>query len=253
MKKINEGLNKCVLYHAPQHMGHLIAVQLGDGDRHFDLFHSVHRLCRVIVDEAPAQQQLALLRVGVFQIEEEVCFPAVMQQYRGEFLVAPGHLLPHLRDVDKVAGCAVKAAVRRQCKRQQAPVDAVGAIALGGEFVADIGAAAQHPLAGGRLLPGGAVAGLVGKDNGADVQPGEAVCIQIQCVQRIRQHRRYLTCGPGTFQRRRGLGPGHIVRVAAGQGELRQLHGVGTVGGCLAGGDELVCGGDLIPQNGGHL
>ena len=76
--QVHEGLNKCVLYHAPQHMGHLIAVQFGDGDRHFDLFHSVHRLCRVIVDEAPAQQQLALLRVGVFQIEEEVRFSAVV-------------------------------------------------------------------------------------------------------------------------------------------------------------------------------
>ena len=59
--------------------------------------------------------------------------------------------------------------------------------------------------------------------------------------------------GTECLQRGGGLSAWHIVRVAAGQGELRQLHGVGTVGGRLAGGDELVCGGDLIPQNGGHL
>ena len=59
--------------------------------------------------------------------------------------------------------------------------------------------------------------------------------------------------GAERLQRGGGLGAGHIVRVAAGQCELRQLHGVGAVGGRLAGGDQLVGGGDLIPQDGGHL
>ena len=42
-------------------------------------------------------------------------------------------------------------------------------VPLGGKLIADVGAPAQHPLAGGGLLPGGAVAGLVGEDDGADL------------------------------------------------------------------------------------
>ena len=43
--QVYKGLYQLVLYHPPQDVGHLIAVQLGDGDRHFDLFHRYLRFC----------------------------------------------------------------------------------------------------------------------------------------------------------------------------------------------------------------
>ena len=82
---------------------------------------------------------------------------------------------------------------------------------------------------------------------------GQGALRQTQRRQHRLQLRRHRTGGTGRLQRLRGLGTGHIVRVAAGQGKLRQLHGVGAVGGRLAGGDQLVGGGHLVPQDGGHL
>ena len=82
---------------------------------------------------------------------------------------------------------------------------------------------------------------------------GQGALRQVQRRQHRLQLRHRRTGGAGCLQRLRGLGPRHIVRVTAGQGKLRQLQGVGAVGGCLAGGDQLVGGSDLVPQDGGHL
>ena len=176
-----------------------------------------------------------------------------MDEDGGEFLVASRYLLPDIGDEDEIPRGGVEGRAVRQRKGQHPPVDAVGAVALGGEVVADIGAAPQYPLAGGGLLPGGAVAGLVGEDHRADVHTGQGALRQVQRRQHRLQRRHRRTGGAGCLQRLRSLGPRHIIRVTAGQGKLRQLQGVGAVGGCLAGGDQLIGGSDLVPQDGGHL
>ena len=43
--QLNKGAYKLLLYHPPKDMGHLIAVKLGNGNRHFDLFHSYLLFC----------------------------------------------------------------------------------------------------------------------------------------------------------------------------------------------------------------
>ena len=43
--QLHEGRYQLILYHPPQDVGHLIAVQLGDRDRHFDLFHRYLLFC----------------------------------------------------------------------------------------------------------------------------------------------------------------------------------------------------------------
>ena len=141
---------------------------------------------------------------------------------------------------------------------QHAPVHHVGAVALGGVVLGDVGKAPQHPLAAGGLLPGGAVAGLVGVEhranfhrlgvhlllagNGADgLEHGLQLGVGLQHA---------LPSLPGLLHGAYLFGAAHVRRVPAGQRELRQAQGVGAVGGSLPRGDELVGGGDFIQQLG---
>ena len=66
---------------------------------------------------------------------------------------------------DPVARFHPVACPARQDKRQHAPVDQVAPVALGGILLGYVGPAAQNLLAGSRLLTGGTVAGLHGKDH----------------------------------------------------------------------------------------
>ena len=75
--------------------------------------------------------------------------------------------LAHAGQVDAVAQFKHAGVLHQE--GQHAPVDAVGAVALGCILLGKVGRAAQHALAGSRLLTCGAIAGLIGKDGGANV------------------------------------------------------------------------------------
>src|SRR5699024_1340670 len=144
---------------------------------------------------------------------------------------------------------AVVQHVRRvQQEGQHAPVDAVGAVALGGVLAGEVGRAAQHPLAAGGLLARRAVAGLVGEDGRADVggRRVNGVAQLTQCGVDRGHLGGQFTAAAGGVQRLHGFGGGHIGRVLAGEGELRQTQGVGAEGGSLARGDQFVGGGHRV-------
>ena len=131
---------------------------------------------------------------------------------------------------------------------QHAPVDAVGAVALGCILLGKVGRAAQHALAGSRLLTCGAIAGLIGKDGGANVG-GCGVRLVTGLFQRG-IHSLYFfrqsACDAGFVQSLDCLGATDIGRVLAGQGELCQAQRVGAEGRSLTGGDQLIGGGDRV-------
>src|SRR5699024_102994 len=121
---------------------------------------------------------------------------------------------------------------------QHAPVDAVGAIALGGIFIADVGSAAEHALAARGLLAGRAVAGAVGEDDGADGAMRDLVGAHAAVEQGL--HVGVVPGGAAGLSLAYLFGAADIGGLASGEGEGGELHGVGAVGAGLAGGDELV-------------
>ncbi len=81
-----------------------------------------------------------------------------------------GDCLPDVRHEHAVTDRERKFRSLRQGKGQDAPVYAVGAVALGGVLIAYVAEAAQHLLSGCRLLPRGAVSRLVGEQAGAELR-----------------------------------------------------------------------------------
>ena len=106
---------------------------------------------------------------------------------------------------------------------QHAPVDAVGAVALGSVLQSQVGSGAQHPLAGGSLLPGRAVTGLVGIDGAGDDGVG-GIDIETRSFQGLVDRGNLVARGlagfPVFFQSKDSLGTAYILRVLPGQGEL---------------------------------
>ena len=126
----------------------------------------------VVVHQAAGEQELPFLPGGILQIEGEGGDGAAGEGQGGEGIIPRQHLGLYIGDIDKVPGLAGERVSLGQGEGEHAPVDAVGAVPLGGKLIADVGAAPQHPLAGGGLFPGRAVAGLVGKDHRADLESG---------------------------------------------------------------------------------
>lgn len=60
---------------------------------------------------------------------------------------------------------------------EHAPVDYIGAVALGGVFLRQVGTAAQDPLAGGGLFPSRTVPRLEGHDQAAQAGGGRIVAL----------------------------------------------------------------------------
>ena len=137
---------------------------------------------------------------------------------------------------------------------QHTPVDEVGAVALGGVLVDDVGPGPQHALAAGGLLTGRAVAGLDGKNGGGQLHivPGQGLAAG-HGTDLCQQGSIPLPGPAGGFLGLHGLGAPHIGGVLAAEGELGQTQGVGAVGRGLTRGDELVRGGDGVGDVGGHL
>ena len=105
---------------------------------------------RVMVHKSSRRAAAPAPRRGVLQVQASGVRPC----RRGRRCPrAQPDLLPDAGDVHEVPGTQSKRSPAAM-EGQQTPVDAVGAIALGGKLIADIGAPAQHPLAGGGLLPG---------------------------------------------------------------------------------------------------
>ena len=117
---------------------------------------------------------------------------------------------------------------------QQSPVDEVAAVALGGILIAEICKAAQHLLAGGCLLSGGAVA-----DGICHHQRTEG---DIAFAGQIRAR----FDGPDFFC------PAHVVRIPADHGEAGNFLRIGAVGGGFTGGNQLI-GGDRALIGAGNL
>ncbi len=117
---------------------------------------------------------------------------------------------------------------------QQSPVDEVAAVALGGVLIAEIREAAEHLLAGGGLLSGGAVA--------------DGICHHQRTEGDIAFGGQIRACfdGPDFFC------PSHVVRIPADHGEAGNFLRIGAVGGCLTGGNQLI-GGDRALIGAGNL
>ena len=78
----------------------------------------------------------------------------------------------------KVTLCVGEGSARVQRKGKDAPVDAVGSVSLGCKFVANVGKAAKHLLAGCSLLACRAVTGFVGKQARAELRVlRQRICI----------------------------------------------------------------------------
>ena len=132
-----------------------------------------------------------------------------------------------------------------------APVDAVGAVALGGVGLGKVGTCAHDTLAGSCLLPGGAVAGHVGEDGGTQIGvlgiilhtgSGEGG------IDSLHFFRQTLACTAVTLHLPHDLGAADVLGVPAGQGELGKPLGIGTVGGGLAGGNQLIGSSDGVGE-----
>src|SRR5699024_3240132 len=145
----------------------------------------------------------------------------------GDVLHTVGNGLVDTPDIDPVAVLVGELSSLGEGEGDDAPVDAVGAVALGGVLVADVGEAPQYLLAGGGLLTGGAVAGLVAEHAGAHGGVGRIAA-------HLPKHFGYLGGNvpglPGLFQSPDRLGPAHVLRHPAAEGEFAQADGVGAVG-----------------------
>ncbi len=171
-----------------------------------------------------------------------------------------------MRDYQIIAHAQGIGQARIDHKGQHAPVDQVGAIALGGVLHSQVGPAAQHLLAGGRLLARRAVARFDREDGGAQADmfqgllPGEkvfhaglAVAGGADFTHAGQQFRIRGIVQAGLFQGLKGLGPVHIGGVFAGQGVLRQFERIGAQGRGFARRNQLVRGGYGVGDHTGHL
>ena len=91
----------------------------------------------------------------------------ILEENSGDGLVSPLQGGADARDIEPIAGLDVPVLHIGGLEGEHAPVDHVGAVALGGKLGAQVGTAPQHPLAGGGLFPGGTVAGFERHDKGA--------------------------------------------------------------------------------------
>jgi len=198
----------------------------------------------VVIDETAVGQDLALGCREMAQGDGKGSNRSVMNGVGGGLLAALQQYFADTGDKDPVAVFHHIGGLDQE--GQHAPVDAVGAVALSSVLQSQVGASPQNTLAGGGLLPGGAVTGLVGIDGAGDDGVG-GIDIEARSFQGL-VDRGNLVAGdlaglPVFLQSKDSLGAAYILRVLSGQGELRQAQGVGAVGGGLAGGDQFVCGG----------
>ncbi len=168
------------------------------------------------------------------------------------------------RDVGKTAQHAL-AARRLLAGRPVAGllgVDHRADLDLGG-LDAPLGARGAERLEHGRELGGsravqslGLERGLLGVDHRADLDLGGLDApLGARGAERL-EHGRELGGSRAVqslgLERGDGLGARHVLGVAAAQRELGQAERVGAVGARLAGGNELVGGGHLVHDLGGH-
>jgi len=103
-------------------------------------------------------------------IVDEKAKTAVLTKHRGaKAALAPFDPLPQAGDEEEVPTLKGEGLPFGKGEGQNAPVDAVAAIALGGKGIADVAKAPQNLLAGGRLFPGGTVSGLSCKNAGTEL------------------------------------------------------------------------------------
>ena len=209
---------------------------------------SILLVVAVVVDEAAVGNDLALRLGQGTRGDRELSDRAVcLDDVSGEAGLIFQYSLPQTGDEDVIAQSKDFRVFHQE--RGHAPVDAVGAVTLGGVLLGKVGGSAHHALAGGSLLTGGTVAGHIGEDGGADVGVGRIVLhtgfgqgsIDIQDF--LGQGLARLTV---PLDLAHLFAAGDVLGVAAAQGELGQALGVGAVGRSLTGGDELVGGGDGV-------
>ena len=138
---------------------------------------------------------------------------------------------------------------------QHTPVDHIAPVPFGGVILGNVGQAPDHPLAAGGLFPGRSVTGPGGVHQRPDFRIGQGgISRQFpDPFQHFRQFRQILPGFPGQFQFLHRLGPSHVLRIPAAQGEFRQSQRVGPVGRSLSGGNQFVRGGHRIQDLGAHL
>ena len=120
----------------------------------------------------------------------------------------------------------VKGSVLINCEGNYAPVDAVGAVALGGVLVANVGVSAKDLLAGSGLLTGTAVSGPVGKYAGTEgCVVGRCTCYH-EGPPEIFAH---YTGAAVTVIGLDALADANVFRDAAAQGKLAELKRIGAV------------------------
>ena len=78
-----------------------------------------------------------------------------------DLLLARKDGVTQTRNEHEVARLVVERSVLGDGERNDTPVDSVAAVTLGSIFIADVGVAAEHLLAGSGLLAGGTVTRLV--------------------------------------------------------------------------------------------
>ena len=202
----------------------------------------------------PVEQNLALARRSCsYRYSGDWLRFALVNKNGRKLLVAPSKLFAHVgNDRQSRPASPSNAVPSARVKGQHAPVDAVGAVALCGKLIADVCAAAQNALAGGGLFARRAVAGLVGEYDRADT-----ACAPTRSRANLKDVSVPRQASGGTAPAAReasracvALASRHIIRVAAREREFRQLQGVGAIGRCLAGGDQLIGGRHRVVHDG---
>ncbi len=109
----------------------------------------------VIVHQASVENDFLLIVRQAFHMEHQVLYGAVRPDDPSrDILNAVLNGLADAGDEHTVAGGVVKGRVRVQREGQDSPVDAVGAIPLGGELIADVGKAPPAPSGKRPPVPG---------------------------------------------------------------------------------------------------
>ncbi len=107
----------------------------------------------------------------------------------GNFFLTEPDSIPDTGDKNIIPVGVIELSVPADCKGKDTPVDAVAAVTLCGELVADITEASEHLLTGGCLLSCASVSGTAGKDTGTEL----GMLCRFRAVSRyFRKHRNNL-------------------------------------------------------------
>ena len=121
----------------------------------------------VIIDQTALGEDEPFIRREPFAEQRDLRNPPVFQQMSAELFFSRKDPFPKAGDIEPVSLFRKFGLSRVQSERNDAPVNAIGAVPLRRVFEADVGESAQDLLTGCRLFPGGTVSRFFREDGAA--------------------------------------------------------------------------------------